>query len=131
MEDFTALENTMMPALISGKSRFEASEIAEQRLAEVGLSDRMTHRPKQLSGGEQQRVAVARALANNPGIVIADEPSGNLDIKTGEKLHRLLAGLNEAQGVTLLIATHNVDLAQTCRRIVKLENGLLNEAREN
>ena len=128
MEDFTALENAMMPALISGKSKAEATTIAEQLLREVGLSDRMTHRPRELSGGEQQRVAVARALANNPGIVIADEPSGNLDIKTGERLHSLLADLNQSRGITFLIATHNKDLARTCRRVVKLENGLIGEA---
>ena len=92
LEDFTALENVMIPALISGKSRPDATGISEQLLSDVGLSDRMTHYPGQLSGGEQQRVAVARALVNEPKVVLADEPSGNLDIKTGEKLHRLLAG---------------------------------------
>ncbi len=128
MEDFTALENTMMPRLIAGLNKAQASETAEQLLAEVGLADRMQHRPRQLSGGEQQRVAVARALANMPKIVIADEPSGNLDIKTGERLHRLLARLNESRGVTFLIATHNIDLAKSCQRVVKLEGGLLSEA---
>jgi len=128
MEDFTALENTMMPRLIAGLNKAQASETAEQLLAEVGLADRMQHRPRQLSGGEQQRVAVARALANMPKIVIADEPSGNLDIKTGEKLHRLLARLNESRGVTFLIATHNIELAKSCQRVVKLEGGLLSEA---
>lgn len=128
LEDFTALENTMMPGLIAGMSKIDASETAEQLLTDVGLKDRMKHRPKQLSGGEQQRVAVARALANMPKIVIADEPSGNLDIKTGEKLHQLLARLNETKGVTFLIATHNLDLAQSCRRVVKLEGGLVSEA---
>jgi len=130
MEDFTALENAMMPSLIYGLSKSEAANLAEQLLTDVGLEDRLNHRPKQLSGGEQQRVAVARALANRPGIVIADEPSGNLDIKTGEKLHRLMADLNSKRGVTFLIATHNVDLAGSCRRIVKLENGRLSEADE-
>ncbi len=128
LEDFTALENTMMPGLIAGLSKAQAAEAAEQLLAEVGLENRKHHRPRQLSGGEQQRVAVARALANMPKIVIADEPSGNLDIKTGEKLHRLLARLNETRGVTFLIATHNIDLAKSCRRVVKLEGGLLSEA---
>jgi len=128
LEDFTALENTMMPGLIAGMSKSQAAESAEQLLCNVGLSDRMKHLPKQLSGGEQQRAAVARALVNMPKFIIADEPSGNLDIKTGEKLHRLLAGLNESHGVTFLIATHNVDLAKSCQRVVKLEHGLLNEA---
>ncbi len=128
MEDFTALENTMMPGLIAGLSKAKAMEPAEHLLAEVGLADRMQHRPRQLSGGEQQRVAVARALVNMPKIVIADEPSGNLDIKTGEKLHRLLVRLNESRGVTFLIATHKLELAKSCQRIVKLESGLLSEA---
>lgn len=127
MEDFTALENTMMPALVAGKGRAEASELAEQLLCDIGLSDRMHHRPNQLSGGEQQRVAVARALANNPGLIIADEPSGNLDIKTGRKLHLLLADLNESRGITFLIATHNIDLAETCRKTLRLKNGLISE----
>lgn len=127
LEDFTALENVMMPGLIADKSRAEAVEIARELLADVGLSDRMNHMPNQLSGGEQQRVAVARALANKPRIVIADEPSGNLDIKTGEKLHELLTQLNLTRGITFLIATHNIDLAKKCRRVVKLENGLVSE----
>jgi lipoprotein-releasing system ATP-binding protein len=130
MEDFTALENVMMPVLIAGKSKSEASIIAEQLLKDVGLEHRLTHVPKKLSGGEQQRVAVARALANQPSLVIADEPSGNLDIKTGEKLHRLLAELNEERGITFLIATHNADMAKTCRKMVKLENGFINETAE-
>jgi lipoprotein-releasing system ATP-binding protein len=125
MEDFTARENVMMPALIAGRSKREAGEYAEHLLSEVGLSDRMSHLPKKLSGGEQQRVAVARALANEPKLVIADEPSGNLDIKTGEKLHSLLSRLNEEKGTTFLIATHNQDLAKSCRKIVKLINGRL------
>jgi lipoprotein-releasing system ATP-binding protein len=128
MEDFTALENVMIPALIAGKNRSQASALAEQLLADVGLSGRLTHRPQQLSGGEQQRVAVARALINNPEVVMADEPSGNLDIKTGEKLHRLLGDLNQSRGITFLIATHNQDLAKSCRRIVKLEDGRVTKA---
>jgi lipoprotein-releasing system ATP-binding protein len=131
LEDFTALENIMIPALIAGRSRQEAAEKSEQLLADVGLSDRMTHYPGQLSGGEQQRVAVARALVNDPKVVLADEPSGNLDIKTGEKLHRLLAGLNESRGTTVLVATHNKDLAKCCHRIVKLADGRLGETAES
>lgn len=127
LEDFTALENVMIPALIAGDSRRKAAARAEQLLAEVGLADRLKHRSRQLSGGEQQRVAVARALINEPDIVFADEPSGNLDIKTGEKLHRLLCRLNETGGITFLIATHNLDLARSCRKTVKLEDGLISE----
>ncbi len=127
MEDFTALENVMIPELIAGRSRKKAASAAEQLLADVGLSNRKYHYPKQLSGGEQQRVAVARALANNPELVIADEPSGNLDIKTGEKLHNLLAELNREKTTTFLIATHNIDLALTCRKVVRLEDGLIKE----
>lgn len=131
LEDFTALENVMMPSLIADKSRSEAADIARDLLADVGLTGRMNHMPNQMSGGEQQRVAVARALANKPEIVIADEPSGNLDIKTGEKLHELLAHLNQTRGITFLIATHNIDLAKKCRRVVKLENGLVSEVAES
>ena len=130
MEDFTAVENVMIPALIAGKNRRKATAMAEHLLAEVGLASRLKHRPRQLSGGEQQRVAVARALVNRPEVIIADEPSGNLDIKTGEKLHRLLCDLNETRGTTFLIATHNLDLAKSCRRIVKLEDGILHEVPE-
>jgi len=128
LSDFNALENVMMPNLIADIGKTEAKQKAEHLLAEVGLSDRMKHMPQQLSGGEQQRIAVARALANDPEIVIADEPSGNLDIKTGEKLHDLLGRLNEKHEITFLIATHNIDLAKKCRRVVKLENGFVREA---
>ena len=128
LEDFTALENVMMPSLIAGNSPKRSAELAEHLLSEVGLANRLKHKPRQLSGGEQQRAAVARALVNNPRVVIADEPSGNLDIKTGEKLHRLLCSLNETMKMTFLIATHNADLAKSCRRIVKLVDGLVSEA---
>ncbi|SYZ74640.1 outer membrane-specific lipoprotein transporter subunit; ATP-binding component of ABC superfamily [Candidatus Zixiibacteriota bacterium] len=131
LEDFSALENVMIPALIAGVSRQEAAVKAEHLLVDVGLENRMHHRPRQLSGGEQQRVAVARALVNEPGMVIADEPSGNLDIKTGEKLHRLLAQLNNSRGTTFLIATHNIDLAKSCRIIVRLVNGQVGEVIQN
>jgi lipoprotein-releasing system ATP-binding protein len=127
MDDFTALENVMIPALVAGKPRDEAADRAEQWLTDVGLKDRMSHLPNQLSGGEQQRTAVARALINDPDIIIADEPSGNLDIKTGEKLHRMLTELNKERQVTFIIATHNKELAQSCRLIEKLKNGRLCE----
>lgn len=124
MDDFTALENVMMPALIAGKTRKEAGNLAEQLLHDVGLKDRINHVPRQMSGGEQQRIAVARALANSPDFVMADEPSGNLDIRTGEMLHGLLRELNDNRSMTMLIATHNVELATSCDRVVKLIDGL-------
>ena len=123
LEDFTALENVMIPLLVSGKSHSEARERAEQLLEMVGLRDRRTHRPKQLSGGEQQRVAVAWALANDSEIVMADEPSGNLDIETGRKLHELLFELNQTRKTTFLIATHNRELAAKCHRELEIVDG--------
>ncbi len=123
LEDFTALENVMIPLLVSGKSHSDAQKRAEQLLEMVGLKDRRTHRPKQLSGGEQQRVAVARALANDSEIVMADEPSGNLDIETGRKLHELLFELNRTRKTTFLIATHNRELAAQCHRELEIVDG--------
>jgi lipoprotein-releasing system ATP-binding protein len=127
MADFSALENVMMPILISGGDRRSAADKAELLLDQVGLTDRINHRPNQLSGGEQQRVAVARALANDPMIVLADEPTGNLDTATGRKLHDLLFHLNAENGITMLIATHNLELAERCRRRVRIEDGQLKE----
>ncbi|MFH1687643.1 MAG: ABC transporter ATP-binding protein [bacterium] len=127
LQDFTALENVMMPSLVSGKSRRDARMNAEQLLDLVGLKDRTSHRPMQLSGGEQQRVAVARALANNPEIVLADEPSGNLDTNTGRNLHDLLFHLNQERNVTFLIATHNQELAQRCDRNLQIVDGKVRE----
>lgn len=127
LEDFSALENVMIPMMVAGKSKSEASDKAELLLGLVGLKDRMEHRPHQLSGGEQQRVAVARALANDPEIVLADEPSGNLDIGTGRKLHELLFELNDSQNITFLIATHNQELARNCTRTMAVVDGVLVE----
>lgn len=127
LEDFSALENIMIPMLVAGKPRSEAAAQGELLLNLVGLSDRAEHRPRQLSGGEQQRVAVARALANNPGIVLADEPSGNLDTATGRKLHDLLFDLNLSKGITFMIATHNVELAERCHRRLEMVDGTLRE----
>ncbi|MFH2050224.1 MAG: ABC transporter ATP-binding protein [bacterium] len=127
LEDFNALENVMIPLLIGGKNRTEAAKKGELLLDLVGLTDRKTHRPTQLSGGEQQRVAVARALANDPQIVLADEPSGNLDTDTGRKLHDLLFKLNRDFNTTFLIATHNKELAQGCNRQLKIIGGKLSE----
>ena len=115
MQDFSALENVMIPMLVAGLERSEAARRAELLLGKVGLRDRTSHRPSELSGGEQQRVAVARALANEPEVVLADEPSGNLDTATGRQLHDLLFQLNEDNGTTFLVATHNAELAERLR----------------
>lgn len=127
LEDFNALENVMIPIIMAGKKRNEAVKKGEQLLELVGLKDRQTHRPTQLSGGEQQRVAVARALANDPQIVLADEPSGNLDSDTGQKLHDLLFKLNQDYNTTFFIATHNKELAQGCNRQLKITGGKISE----
>lgn len=123
LEDFSALENVMIPMMISGKTKSHANDHAEHLLELVGLKDRKNHRPRQLSGGEQQRVAVARALANETEIVLADEPSGNLDIATGRKLHELLFELNRVNRTTFLIATHNRELAGQCHRELEIVDG--------
>ena len=129
LEDFSALENVMIPMLVGGKKRELASERAEHLLEKVGLSGRTKHLPMQLSGGEQQRVAVARALANDPEIVLADEPSGNLDTATGRRLHDLLFHLNTDANVTFLIATHNRELAQECGRQLEIVDGRIRETK--
>ena len=123
LEDFSAAENVMMPVLVAGQSRTQARRRAELLLDMVGLSERKNHRPAQLSGGEQQRVAVARALANDPRIVLADEPSGDLDSATGRMLHELLFRLNREQSIALLIATHNRELADRCNRTLEIVEG--------
>ncbi len=122
LPEFNAIENTMMPALIAGISRTKAYKKAEAILAGVGLSGRLTHKPGELSGGEQQRVAVARALILEPRVILADEPTGNLDTQTGEELFSLLLDLNK-KGTTFLIVTHNEDLASKCGRIIKMLDG--------
>lgn len=123
--DFTALENVMMPALIGGWRREAARARAEELLARVGLGDRLQHRPGELSGGEQQRVAVARALACRPRLVLADEPTGNLDPLTGEAVHRLLLELNGEEGTTLVVVTHNEALTGAMDRVLSLWGGRL------
>jgi lipoprotein-releasing system ATP-binding protein len=125
LRDFTALENVMMPLLIRGVSRTQAAERGRKLLSDVGLSERATHKSSQLSGGEQQRVAVARALANNPAVVIADEPSGNLDTHTGEQLHALFFTLRQVHGMAMVIATHNRDLAERADRVLHMKEGQL------
>jgi lipoprotein-releasing system ATP-binding protein len=123
LADFTALENVMIPKLIRRERADSARTVALKLLDLVGLSDRVSHRPGKLSGGEQQRVAVARALANNPQLILADEPSGNLDTKTATSLHSTLSELNRRTGMTMVIATHNRDLASQCNRVFELSSG--------
>ncbi|MBI3580126.1 MAG: ABC transporter ATP-binding protein [Ignavibacteriales bacterium] len=125
LSEFTALENVAMPALIKGESLKTASVRAMELLREVGVQDRSDHKPNGLSGGEQQRVAVARALMNNPRLIIADEPSGNLDEQNGTKLHELLVELTQKRGLTFVVATHNLDLAKRADRVLQLVDGKL------
>ncbi len=127
LPDFTALENVIMPLLIAGKNRKEAEEIAEKLLKEVGLEDRMDHKPGELSGGENQRVAVARALSCSPVIVLGDEPTGNLDTKTGDLIYELLRRLNREYNQTFIVVTHNEDLASKADRIIKLVDGKITD----
>lgn len=123
LPEFTALENTMLPALIQGIRKQDANRRAEEILDQVGLSDRMTHKPGELSGGEQQRVAVARSLILQPEVLLADEPTGNLDRDTGEGVYQLLEGMNKERGVTLIIVTHNEEIAGRLPRRVRLVDG--------
>ncbi|MGA9188692.1 MAG: ABC transporter ATP-binding protein [Methanosarcina sp.] len=123
LPDFTALENVMMPLLISGKNRKEATEIAEKLLKEVGLENRMDHRPGELSGGQNQRVAIARALSCSPAIVLGDEPTGNLDTKTGDMIYELLRQLNKEYTQTFIVVTHSEDLASKADKIIRLVDG--------
>lgn len=127
LDDFNALENVMIPMLLDGQTPGDAASRGELLLEQVGLTNRRYHRPGQLSGGEQQRVSVARALANNPRVVLADEPSGNLDIATGRKLHDLLFSLNREKSITFLIATHNEELAGQCNRRFRILDGKVYE----
>jgi len=127
LPEFSALENVAMPAMIAGMPRREAVEKAADLLAELGIYDRRLHRPGELSGGEQQRVAVARALILNPGMVLADEPTGNLDTATGEELFGTMKKLNEKMGTTFIMVTHNEALASNCDRILRMKDGLLYE----
>jgi len=123
LPEFSSLENTMMPALISGMSRQKALARAETILHDVGLGDRMTHKPAELSGGEQQRVAVARALVMEPEILLADEPTGNLDTETGRKIEDILLELNRRKRITLIVVTHNQSLAGRMSRSIGLRDG--------
>lgn len=123
LANLTALENVMLSLELAGVKEAEAKSTA--LLTRVGLADRMTHYPKQLSGGEQQRVAIARAFASEPKILFADEPTGNLDEKTGESIIELLFEVNREQGTTLILVTHDMSLARRCQRIVRLHDGQL------
>jgi len=127
LPEFTVLENAAMPALIMGRPMKEAAAEAGELLAELGLSERFDHRPAELSGGEQQRVAIARALINRPKVVMADEPTGNLDSQTGEVIYKLLRRLNAARGQTFVVATHNSSLADKMDRILHLVDGKVNQ----
>jgi lipoprotein-releasing system ATP-binding protein len=125
LPEFTALENAMMPALIRRLPRAEAAQRAEEVLGLVGLSDRLDHRPGELSGGEQQRVALARALCLRPRLLLADEPTGNLDPRTAEGIHALLVDLNARLGITAVVVTHNERLAEALPRRLRLAAGRL------
>jgi len=128
LREFTALENVAMPLQIAGLARADALARAEEVLARVGLAGRRHHRPAQLSGGEQQRCAVARAIVHRPRVVLADEPSGNLDHRHSQELHELLGGLAQTFDTALVIATHNRDLAERADRVLWLEHGTLRAA---
>lgn len=125
LPEFTALENVVVPQMIAGVSKSAARKRGSELLGMVGLSERESHRPAKLSGGEQQRVAIARALANSPKVLIADEPTGNLDQETAERVFELLMRLTRETGVSSLVATHNPDLAARMDRTLTLKNGLL------
>jgi lipoprotein-releasing system ATP-binding protein len=125
LPEFTALENVAMPQLAGGKPKFEAFQAAANWLREVGLEDRAGHRPGELSGGEQQRVALARALVNNPRLLLADEPTGDLDETTAGRVFDLIERLHSTHGLTSILVTHNPDLAARCTRILRLESGKL------
>jgi len=125
LPEFSALENVVLPQMIAGKTRRGAAPRAGALLQQVGLGQRLNHRPAKLSGGEQQRVAIARALANNPAILLADEPTGNLDIHTADAVFDLLTSLVRNSGVAAMIATHNLELAKKMDRVITIREGVL------
>lgn len=123
LPEFTALENILIPAMMYGKLSAEKEEYARHILDEVGLSHRLNHKPRELSGGEQQRVAVGRALVNQPKVILADEPTGNLDKKSGESLYSLLLDLNRKLKQTLIIVTHNENMTSQASRVIEMDDG--------
>ena len=125
LPEFTALENVMMPQMIAGKSKAAAKQRATDLLGRFGLDHRLSHRPAKLSGGEQQRVSIARAIANQPAVLLADEPTGNLDTHTADDVLKELLQLIRSQKLAALVATHNADLAAQADRVVRLEDGVL------
>lgn len=125
LPDFTAVENVMMPGMIQGMARTEIANRAKRLLEEMGLAERMQHRPGELSGGEQQRVSLARALVLEPKLVLADEPTGNLDTSTSEQIQDLFFDINRRHGTTIVVVTHNTALAELMPRVVQLKDGLV------
>jgi len=131
LPEFTAMENVMLPALISGTGRDEAADKARRLLSEVGLSERLHHKPGELSGGEAQRTALVRALIRSPGVVLADEPTGNLDAASGEEVLELILRLNEQTGATMVIVTHNEKIARSMERRLEMVDGRIVEGHGN